>query len=137
MASSEASWYWTEQPVAMSAARVNCVVEAGSRPRTIAQLMKKSGISINEDAFVILARLSGNDTQLQAGAYEAVRGDKPRRLLERMANGEMTQTRLTLLEGWTYQRIREARREEPQGKKRTEENKSELQSLMRIAYAGV
>src|SRR3546814_7528902 len=55
--------------------------------------MNKSGISINEDAFVLLARLSGNDTQLQAGAYEAVRGDTPRSLLERMAHGDPTQTR--------------------------------------------
>src|SRR3546814_19850480 len=93
--------------------------------------MNKSGISINEDAFVILARLSGNETQLQAGAYEAVRGDTPRSLLERMANGDMTQTRLTLLEGWTYQRIRQALREAPQGKQ-TLADPSDAELLKRL-----
>jgi UPF0755 protein len=116
LALSAAAWYWTEQPVELSAERVDYVVESGSRPRSIAQLMNKAGIRINQDAFVILARLTGNDTQLQAGAYEAVRGDTPRSLMERMANGDMTQTRLTLLEGWTYQRIRQALREAEQVK---------------------
>lgn len=113
---SAVAWYWVERPVSMDAERVDYVVEPGSRPRTIAQLMNKSGIQINEDAFAVLARLTGRDTLIKAGAYEAVRGDTPRTLLERMANGDMTQTQITLLEGWTYQRIRQALEENPQVK---------------------
>src|SRR3546814_18441281 len=94
LALSAAAWYWTEQPVALSAERIDYVVEAGSRPRTIAQLMNKSGISINEDAFVILAQLSGNDKTLQAGAYEAVRGVTPRTLTDRLATGTAEKRRV-------------------------------------------
>lgn len=107
------AWYWTEHPVALDADRIDYVVEPGSGPRSIARVMNQAGIDINEDAFVMLARLTGNDKRLQAGAYEAVQGDTPRILLERMATGDMTQTRLTLVEGWTYQRIRMALREAP------------------------
>ncbi len=82
--------------------------------------MLKSGIDVNEEGFVLLARLSGLDKQIQAGAYEALHGDSPRRLLERMVNGDMTQARLTLVEGWTYQRIRQALREAPQVKQTLE-----------------
>lgn len=110
------AWYWTERPVSMDHEKVDYVIESGSRPRSIAQVMNTAGIHINEDAFVLLARLSGNDKRLQAGAYEAVRGDSPRRLLERMADGDMSQTRLTLVEGWNYQRIRQALRDAPQVK---------------------
>jgi len=110
---SATAWYWVERPVALVGERVDYVVESGSRPRTIAQVMNKAGIDVHEDAFVVLARLTGQDKQLQAGAYEAVQGDTPRTLLERMVNGDMTQTRLTLLEGWTYQRIRQALRDDP------------------------
>ncbi|PLC54200.1 aminodeoxychorismate lyase [Pollutimonas nitritireducens] len=113
---SGAAWYWVERPVAMDTERVDFVVESGSRPRTIAQLMNKSGIKINEDAFVALARLTGRDTLIKAGAYEAVRGDTPRALLERMANGDMSQTQITLVEGWSYQRIRQALEQNPQVK---------------------
>ena len=113
---SGAAWYWVDRPVSMDAERIDFVIESGSRPRTIAQLMNKSGIKINEDAFVALARLTGRDTLIKAGAYEAVRGDTPRALLERMANGDMSQTQITLVEGWSYQRIRQALEQNPQVK---------------------
>src|SRR5690606_27633925 len=110
---SAVAWYWVGQPVALDSERIDYVVDPGSRPRSIAATMNKAGIHVNEDAFVALARLTGLDKQLQAGAYEAVQGDTPRVLLERMANGDMTQTRLTLVEGWSYQRIRQALRDDP------------------------
>ncbi len=116
-----AAWYWTEQPVAMDSDRIDYLVETGSRPRSIARVMKQAGIHLNEDAFVILSRLTGSDTLLKAGAYEAVRGDTPRSLLERMAAGDMMQTRLTLVEGWTYLGIRQALRNSPDVKQTLEE----------------
>lgn len=110
---SGAAWYWTEQPVAMDNDRTDYLVETGSRPRSIARTMKRAGIHVNEDAFVLLSRLTSSDTLLKAGAYEAVRGDTPRTLLERMAAGDMMQTRLTLVEGWSYLSIRQALRDSP------------------------
>jgi UPF0755 protein len=108
------AWYWATQPVDMSLERADYVVESGSRPRAIAQLMNEAGIRMNQDFFVVMARLSGRDKLLKAGGYEAVRGDSPWLLMERMANGDMTQTRITLVEGWNYQRVRQVLRENPQ-----------------------
>lgn len=111
-----AIWHWVNSPVQLDAATVDYTVEQGTSPRGIAKAMSDSGIHINADAFVALARISGQDKALKAGAYEAQRGDTPKMLLERMANGDMTQTRLTLLEGWTYKRIRQALRDDPKVK---------------------
>src|SRR5690606_16840045 len=58
-------------------------------------------------------------------------GDSPRRLLERMAQGEMVQARLTFVEGWTYQRIRQALRESP-AIKQTLHNISDQEILERL-----
>jgi UPF0755 protein len=110
---SGSAWYWSKTAVVMQAPRVDYIVDAGSSPRRIAQIMNEAGIRINDDAFVALARITGLDKRLQAGAYEAEQGDTPRRLLERMASGDMTQARLTLVEGWTYSRIRQALRDAP------------------------
>lgn len=107
------AWYWSERPVAMTHERVDYMIESGSTPRSVARMLNKAGIDIHEDAFVVMARLTGQDVHIKAGAYEAVRGDTPRILLERMASGDMLQTRITLIEGWTYQRIREALRNDP------------------------
>lgn len=101
-------WWWVmERTVPMQADRVDYVVEAGAGPKTIARTMRQAGIEIDEQQFALLARFSEQDKQLQAGAYEAVRGDTLWHLLERMAQGDMMQTRLTLVEGWDYRRIRQ------------------------------
>ncbi len=107
-----AYWGW-RRAVPMAGEVADYVVDPGSTPRQIAHLMQDAGIRIHPDAFVALARLSGLDKQLKAGAYEARRGDTPWRLLERMANGDMTQVRLTFPEGWTYAQMRAALRTDP------------------------
>lgn len=101
-------WYWLmKRPVPMQQERVDYVVDSGLGPRAIAKIMRQAGIELDDTQFVWLARLSKQDTQLQAGAYEAKRGDSLWDLLIRMSSGNMQQTRLTIPEGWTYQRIRE------------------------------
>jgi len=107
-----AAYVWAMQrPVALRAPRVDVMVEPGG-VRDIVRQMHQAGVALHEEAFVWMARLSGYDTQLKAGAYEFVAGDTPWTILERMASGDMRQTRITLLEGWTYQRIRQALRDD-------------------------
>ena len=109
-----AAWWGWKRPVPMRAPVVDYLIDAGGTPRQIAQAMRDAGIEIQPDAFVWLARLSGRDKLLKAGAYEAREGDTPWLLLERMANGDMTQTRLTFPEGWTFAQIRAALDADPQ-----------------------
>lgn len=102
------AWWWVmERPVPMKGAQVDYIVEAGAGPRAIARSMREAGIAIDEQQFVVLARLTEQDKLLQAGAYEALQGDTLWRLLERMAQGDMMQTRLTFVEGWDYKRMRQ------------------------------
>lgn len=108
-----AAWYWTVKPLSLKGERVDYIIESGSTPRSVARVLNESGISIHPDAFVWLARATGQDVQIQAGAYEAIQGDTPRTLLDRMASGDMLQTRITLIEGWTYQRMRAAIQDDP------------------------
>lgn len=125
------AWYWAQQPVTMAQDRVQYVVPAGSGVRAVAKALNDAGIEVHEDALVGLARYTGMDKGLKAGAYEAQRGDSPRRLLERMARGEMVQARLTLVEGWTYQRIRQALRDSD-AVKQTLEGVSDVELLKRL-----
>lgn len=106
-ASAYGVWWWVmERAVPMQNPQVSYIVEAGAGPKSIALTMRQAGIDIDEQQFVLLTRLTEQDKLLQAGAYEAEQGDSMWRLLQRMAQGDMMQTRLTLVEGWDYQRIR-------------------------------
>jgi UPF0755 protein len=45
---------------------------------------------------------------LHAGEYALCRGETPRRLLARMARGDVVQHRFTIVEGWTFRELRAA-----------------------------
>jgi len=107
------AWWWANSPVQLANEPVDYLVEPGSSPTRVANTMVAAGIKLNPKAFVAMARLSGLDRRLKAGAYEAVAGDSPWRLLNRMADGDMLQSRLTFVEGWTYARIRQALASDP------------------------
>ena len=107
------AWHWSRQAVDLPAETVQYVAPAGSGLRMIARTMNEAGIPVNPDGLVALGRYTGLDKQIKAGTYEARRGDSPRQLLERMARGEVVQERLTLVEGWTWQRIRQALAQSP------------------------
>lgn len=103
-----AAWWGWQRPVPMRTSVVDYIIDNGSTPKQIVQIMQKAGIGIDQTGFIWLARLSGRDKLLKAGAYEAKAGDTPWVLLERMANGDMTQVRLTFPEGWTFAQMRAA-----------------------------
>jgi len=114
LAVAAAAYVWAiQRPVQLDAPRVDVIVEPGG-VRAVVRQLNQAGVALHEEAFVLMARVSGYDTRLQAGAYEFVQGDTPWTILERMANGDVQQARLLLPEGWTYQRIRQALRDDPQ-----------------------
>jgi UPF0755 protein len=107
------AWLWMNQTLRLSAERVDFVVDPGSSPRAVAHTLNAAGIPMWDDGFVWMARLSGRDKLIKAGGYQALQGDSPWRLLERLARGDMTQRQITFVEGWTFRQIRQAMRENP------------------------
>jgi UPF0755 protein len=59
-------------------------------------------------SFAWLARILRRAGDIQAGRYELPPRVTPHRLLEMIVNGEVMQTRLTFIEGWTFAQMRAA-----------------------------
>ena len=108
-----AAWSWMHRPLHLSADRIDFVVDPGSSPRTVVRALNAAGVPVWEPGFVWMARLTEQDKLIKAGGYQAINGDTPWLLLERMARGDMTQRQITFLEGWTFRQIRQALRENP------------------------
>ncbi|SAI71119.1 putative aminodeoxychorismate lyase [Bordetella ansorpii] len=107
------AWRWAHEPVPLAAERVDFVVQPGSNPRAVARTLAQAGIPVWEDGFIWMARLTEQDKLIKAGGYEAVQGDSPWKLLERMARGDMSQRQITFVEGWTFRQMRDALRNHP------------------------
>ena len=65
-------------------------------------------LPVNADLLVVLARLSGRDTQIKAGSYEIEDGITPSALIDKLTRGDVTMQELSIPEGWTFRQFREA-----------------------------
>lgn len=107
-------WWWVmKRPIPMQTNTVDYIVKSGMGPRQIARNMAQAGIAVDEDSFALLARYTEADKQLQAGAYQAQQGDSMWSLLQRMVKGNMLQTKITFVEGWTFHQVMQKITEHP------------------------
>lgn len=68
--------------------------------------MQQAGVLSNEWFFVWLARSLGKATQIKPGNYQLEHPVTPLELLEMVSKGRVTQSELTIIEGWTFKQFR-------------------------------
>lgn len=105
------AWNWSNQPIKLEKPSIEYMVKHGSSPRKVVKILNEAGIDINETGFLLLSRYMQADTKLKAGSYQVNQGETPIDLINRMASGDVLQASLTIIEGWTYKRIRQALKE--------------------------
>ena len=102
-----AAW-WLNQALALQSDPVDLVIQPGASARTVAQLAVDAGTQTNATLLYWWFRLSGDARQIKAGSYEIEQGTTPRRLLQKLVNGEQALRSVTFLEGWTFSQVRES-----------------------------
>ncbi len=83
-------------------------IERGASVRWIASRLAEQGWIDRPLYFRLTARFNDTATRLHAGEYRLTPGQTPYRLLERLAAGDVVHHRFTVIEGWTFEQIREA-----------------------------
>jgi UPF0755 protein len=104
-AAGAAAW-WLQQPLGLSAATVRLAVEPGMSPREIARGWVVAGVRTPERLLYEYFRWSGEARRIRAGLYELGPGLTPADLLRKMVEGEVVQSTLRFLEGWTFRQLR-------------------------------
>jgi len=107
------AYYWVHQPLTLNKPIVDIRIPPGASPSRVAALVKKAGVEFPPEAFVWLARITGQDKLIKAGGYQVVAGETALSLLDRMANGDVTNRQVTFIEGWNLMQIRAALVEHP------------------------
>jgi UPF0755 protein len=95
-------------PLKLVASPLDFHVPAGSSLRAVSQLLPAAGISVSPWQFELLARWKGKDAQIKAGSYEIERGVTAVQLLDKLTRGDVSQSEVALIEGWTFRQMREA-----------------------------
>ena len=127
-------WY-AFSPVTLRSDPVDFSIKAGSSLRSATRQIVDSGVELNAWQFSLLGRLLGRSGAIKAGSYEIERGITPLALLNKLTSGEVTQTELALIEGWTFRQVRAALDAEP-GVKHDSTALSDTEIMSRLGAGG-
>jgi UPF0755 protein len=101
-------FYWkATSPLRLAAASVEFEVAPGSGMRAAARDIAAAGIEFEPWMLVALARLRRVEGSIKAGNYEAEAGITLLGLLDKLTRGDVTQTEVAFIEGWTFRQLRE------------------------------
>ncbi len=97
--------YYLFSPHPLAHAPVEFTLEQGSLKHAAAK-MQEAGVIGDALPFVMLARLMGKASKIKAGNYELIHPESPLALLERITEGDYTQSKFTLVEGTSFSELR-------------------------------
>lgn len=105
-------WYFT--PLSLPGSPFDFEVKAGSSLASVARRLHDAGVLPHAAALTWLARVRGADRTIKAGSYEIEAGVTLPRLLDKLTQGDVLQTAVTIVEGSTFAELRRALRENAQ-----------------------
>ena len=88
-------------------------ITPGSSLKSIAQQLADAGVLHDSWSFVLLSRLTGVASSVKAGDYEITESISPAELLARITRGDINQSEIRFIEGWTFSQLRQALNEHP------------------------
>ncbi len=94
-------------PLHFADKEVELQIGPGSSLRTITVQINKAGIEIDPRLFSLLGKLQRVEKKLKAGNYEITSGITAFDLINKITNGDVTQTDIVFIEGWTFRQMRE------------------------------
>jgi len=100
-------------PVTLPAATYEFNVKSGATLTRIAQQLAQDGVIEQPFAFTLAARLTGKGTALKAGNYAFEGTLTPWDLLEKLTKGDVSQSQVKFIEGWSFRQLRQALDNQP------------------------
>jgi UPF0755 protein len=97
---------WATRPIALSAAVVDVTIKPHSSVRSVARQLAIGGVPVAPEPFVLMTRALGLQSRLKSGNYEFKAGITPYEVLQKLALGDTNEDVVTIIEGWTFKRMR-------------------------------
>ena len=105
--------WWIHQPLPLPTSPFAFDVKPGTSLRSVAGELAAAGVLPIVFPLVALARYRGVDRSIKAGNYEIATGITLPELLDKLTQGDVTQTALTVIEGSTFAELAAALKSNP------------------------
>jgi UPF0755 protein len=126
---------FSNTPLQVPEQGVDYMLAPGTSFGVMAKDLETRGLISSALYFRIIARWDDQAHKIRAGEYHIAAGTKPEQLLEQMVAGKVISYSFTLVEGWTFQQVLEAVREQ-EALQGTFENLTTEVIMKRLGHAG-
>jgi UPF0755 protein len=99
------AWY-VGSPLAVRKYPVEVEIPRGAGFRAAIDQLERAGVTMHRTEFELMARLMGKARDIKAGSYEIAQPLTPMQLLDKLTRGDVTQSEVRLIEGWTFAQFR-------------------------------
>jgi UPF0755 protein len=97
---------WAYTPVDLASPELDVTIKPRSSLRSVSVQLSRGGVHVETELFVLMTRALGLSSQLKSGNYEFKTGITPYELLQKIARGDTNEFAATVIEGWTFQKMR-------------------------------
>jgi UPF0755 protein len=110
-----AGWitYQFNAPVQLPVVPYEFSIKQGSSLTSVANQLADAGVLSHSRLFILLARMKGMASFVKAGDYEFAEPITPLELLNRITKGDVSQSEIKFIEGWTFSQLRQTLDEHP------------------------
>ena len=93
--------------MALLAAQVDFNVAPGSGLRSAARAIAEAGVPVEPWLVVVLGKVLRVEASIKAGSYEVNDGVTAWELMGKLSRGDVQQSEIAFIEGWTFRQMRE------------------------------
>lgn len=94
-------------PIALRSQPVDFHIAPGSSLRSAAGQIGEAGADLSPWILLALGKVLRVESSIKAGSYEISAGVTPFQLMRKLTRGDVTQTEIAFIEGWTFRQMRE------------------------------
>ncbi|MDR6373733.1 endolytic transglycosylase MltG [Paraburkholderia caledonica] len=100
-------YHWANSPLELNPAQLDVTVKPHSSLRSVTLQLNRGGVPVEPELFIVMTRLLGLQSELKSGNYEFKTGITPYEVLQKIARGDVNEYVATVIEGWTFRRMRQ------------------------------
>ena len=105
--------YQLSTPVQLPLVPYEFSIKQGSSLTSVANQLADAGVLDDARLFILLSRIKGLASSVKAGDYEFAEPITPLELLNRITKGDISQSEIKFIEGWTFSQLRQTLDEHP------------------------
>jgi UPF0755 protein len=99
-------YYWATGPLTLAPPVLDVTIKPHSSVRSVTLQLNRGGVPVEPELFVVMTRVLGLQSALKSGNYEFKSGISPYELLQKMVRGDVNEYVATIIEGWSFKRMR-------------------------------